>query len=316
MKSKIMIAMPMVALSFIFMVWEIFGSKTGIVPLMPERVEEFFHHMLPVMATYILFAVGTQYLRGIWTFVRYRVASMDTLIGIGTLVAYVYSFALGAFETVLQSYIDVSASYFDVTIVVIGLVSLGKYFETKSKLQTGDAIEKLLQLQAKTALVEKDGKEVEIAVDQLYIGDVVLVKPGSKIPVDGVIVFGETSIDESMITGESMWVDKKVGDIVVGGTINTSGFVKVKITALGADSVLAHIVKMVQEAQGSKAPIQKLADRISAVFVPVVLGIAALSFVVRYFLGNPLMGMIAAITVLIIACPCALGLATPTGIIV
>lgn len=183
---------------------------------MPAWVSEFFHHLFPVMATYVLFAVGAQYLKGIRTFVRYKVASMDTLIGIGTLIAYLYSFVIGAFEEVLAPYIDVMAHYFDVTIVVIGLVYLGKYLEAKSKLQTGDAIQKLLQLQAKTALVEIDGKEQEIPIEQLKIGQIVLVKPGVKIPVDGTIVDGQSSIDESLITGESIPVDKQVGDKVIG----------------------------------------------------------------------------------------------------
>ncbi len=200
--------------------------------------------------------------------------------------------------------------------MVIGFIYYGKYLETKSKIKTGEAIEKLLSLQAKTAIVERDGKEIEVAIDAVLQDDIVLVKPGSKIPVDGIILSGSSSIDESMITGESLPVDKKDGDTVIGGTMNKQGFLRVRATSLGSDSVLAHIITMVQDAQGSRAPIQKLADQISAVFVPIVLGIALLSLIFWILIGNTAIGIVAFVSVLIIACPCALGLATPTAIIV
>lgn len=200
--------------------------------------------------------------------------------------------------------------------MVIGFIYYGKYLETKSKLQTGEAIEKLLSLQAKTALVERDGKEVEIAIDAVQHDDVILVKPGSKIPVDGVIISGTSSIDESMITGESLPVDRKEGEKVIGGTMNKQGFLKVRATSLGSESMLAHIITMVEQAQGSRAPIQKLADQISAVFVPVVLALAFVSLTVWIMTGNIVIGMVAFVSILVIACPCALGLATPTAIIV
>jgi Cu+-exporting ATPase len=316
MKYKVRITIPMVVISFVYMAWDIAAAQWWGSIIMVEWVREFFHHLFPVMATYVLFAVGKQYLKGIWNFVRYGEATMDTLIGMGTLVAFVYSFAIGAFEEVLAPYVNVMAHYFDVTIVVIGLVYLGKYLEARSKLQTGDAIQKLLGLQAKTAIIEKDGVEMEVSIDQLQKWDVVLVKPGMKISVDGIIVSGSSSIDESMITGESMPVDKDIGDKVVGWTMNVNGFLKIETTSLGSDSVLAQIVKMVQDAQGSKAPIQKLADQISAIFVPIVLAIALISFIVWLILGSLPTALVAAISVLVIACPCALWLATPTGIIV
>lgn len=316
MRSKVLVAMPMVVISFIYMWRDIAAAnwRWGIVML--DRIREFFHHLFPVMAAYVLFAIGTQYLKGIRTFVRYGEATMDTLIGIGTLVAFIYSFIIGAFEYVLEPYIDVSIHYFDVTIIVIGLVYLGKYLEAKSKLQTGDAIQKLLWLQAKTALIEQDGKEIEVSIDAVQLGQIIIVKPGMKIPLDGKIIFWSSSIDESMITGESMPVDKNIGDKVVGGTINNNGFLKIEATALGADSVLAHIVKMVKDAQGSRAPIQKMADQISAIFVPIVLVIALGAFITRLIIWSLPTALLTAIGVLVVACPCALWLATPTGIIV
>jgi Cu2+-exporting ATPase/Cu+-exporting ATPase len=215
-------------------------------------------------------------------------------------------------------------TYFDVVIVVIGFVTFGKYLETRSKRRTGDAIKKLIGLQAKTAMVIRDGKEMEIAVGEVVVGDLIVIKPGAKIPVDATITQGYTSIDESMITGESVPVDKKVGDSVIGATINKQGSITCKATKVGTDTMLAQIIKMVEDAQGSKAPIQALADRISAIFVPIVLVVAVLSLLLwvgigTIFIGQSLAisyGILSFVGVLIIACPCALGLATPTAIIV
>jgi Cu2+-exporting ATPase/Cu+-exporting ATPase len=211
-----------------------------------------------------------------------------------------------------------------VTIVVIGFVTLGKYLEARSKIKTGEAIEKLLNLQAKTAIVIKNGKETEISISEVVVGDVLVVKPGQKVPVDGIILEGTTSIDESMITGEPFPVDKKKGDIVVGATINKQGSFVLKATKIGSDTMLAQIVKLVEEAQGSKAEIQNLADKISSVFVPVVLVIATVSLLIWLTIGSAFLGSSLAISygllsfvgILVIACPCALGLATPTAIIV
>ena len=201
---------------------------------------------------------------------------------------------------------------------------LGKYLEARSKLRTGEAIEKLLGLQAKTALLWRNGTEVEVPVSEVQIGDIIIVKPGSKIPVDGIIVEGYSSIDESMITGEPIPVDKKTDDFVVGATINKQGNFKFKATKFGSDTVLAQIIKMVEDAQGSKAPIQAMADKISSVFVPIVLGIAVLTLLLWLTVGTSALGFSTALSygilsfvgVLVIACPCALGLATPTAIIV
>jgi len=247
-----------------------------------------------------------------------------SLIGIGTLAAYLYS----TFITLVpgaRGLLQVPEhTYFDVTIVVIGFVSLGKYLETRSKLRTGQAIEKLLGLQAKTALVIRHGEEMEVPVDQVQIGEHIRVKPGAKIPVDGTILEGSTSIDESMMTGESIPVDKREGDVVIGSTINTQGSIVMKAAKIGSDTVLSQIVSMVERAQGSKAPIQALADRISGIFVPIVLVISVLSFVLWVTIGSFYwgfstafsFGLLSFVGVLVIACPCALGLATPTAIIV
>ncbi|MBI5139506.1 copper-translocating P-type ATPase [Candidatus Nomurabacteria bacterium] len=323
MKIKLMSAIPLAVFSVFVMGWEILGQY-NIVSKMSFTVEEFFHHLLPLMATYILFVVGKPYLLGFYRFLRYGKANMDTLIGIGTVAAYLYSFTVTAFEDVLRPFINVEATYYDVTIIVITFIALGKYLESRSKLKTGDAIEKLLNLQAKTALVFRDSVEKEISVNDVVHGDFIIIKPGSKIPVDGVITEGESFIDESMVTGEPMPAKKKVGDSVVSGTINTSGSFTFKATKVGSETLLAHIIQMVEEAQGSKAPIQALADKISSIFVPVVLVIAFLTLLVWLLLGSsPLgfsqalsFGLVSFVSILVIACPCALGLATPTAIIV
>ncbi len=323
MKTKVMSAIPLAVLSIFIMVWDILAQYKAI-PAMSYTIKEFFHHLLPLMATYTLFVVGKPYLLGVYRFLRYGKANMDTLIGIGTVAAYLYSFAVTAFEDVLRPFLNVDHTYYDVTIVVITFIALGKYLEARSKIKTGDAIEKLLNLQAKTALVIRDGKEMEISVNEVKHGDLIIVKPGAKIPVDGTITEGSSYVDESMVTGEPMPTQKKVGDSVVAGTINTSGSFTFKATKVGSETLLAQIIKMVEEAQGSKAPIQALADKISSVFVPIVLVIAFLSLGLWLLLGAGSLGfsqalsygLVSFVGVLVIACPCALGLATPTAIIV
>ncbi len=257
---------------------------------MTEVWRDFLHHLLPIFATYTLFVVGKPYLLGLYRFIRYGRANMDTLIGIGTLTAFIYSFILTAFETSLAPYLDVSHSYYDATIVVITFITLGKYLETKSKIKTGDALEKLMNLQTKTALVKRDGTEIELPLEAVVVDDIVIVKPGGKIPVDGVIESGESYVDESMMTGEPIPVEKKKGDTVVAGTLNTSGSFTIRVTKVGADTALARIIHMVEEAQGSKAPIQALADRISAVFVPIVLVLAVLTLIIWLVVGTKYLG--------------------------
>jgi len=249
---------------------------------------------------------------------------MDTLVGIGTLTAYLYSVFIILFPDLGAALKLPEFVYFDVVIIVVSFVKLGKYIEVRAKLRTGEAIEKLIGLQAKTAIVERDGRETEIPIEEVVVGDMVRVKPGSKIPVDGVIISGSSSVDESMITGESMPIDKGEGDPVTGATMNKQGSFLMKATKVGSETALASIVKMVQEAQGSRAPIQALADKISAVFVPAALGIAIASlllwiFVAPQFIDPSLAlsyGLLSFVGVLVIACPCALGLATPTAIVV
>lgn len=322
-RSKVMSAIPLAIFSVLVMGWDIFAEYKLVSP-MSGVVKEFIHHLLPLFATYTLFVVGKPYLWGFYRFLRYGKANMDTLIGIGTSAAYIYSFAISALEDTLRPFLNVEYSYYDVTIVVITFIALGKYLEARSKIKTGDAIEKLLNLQAKTALVVRGGVEMEISVNEVKHGDLIIVKPGSKIPVDGVITEGSSFVDESMVTGEPMPVQKKLGDSVVSGTLNTNGSFTFKATKVGSETLLSQIIKMVEEAQGSKAPIQALADKISAVFVPITLVIAFVALCAWLLFGTSAYGFSQALSyglasfvgVLVIACPCALGLATPTAIIV
>ncbi len=322
-RTKVISAIPIAIFAAFIMGWDIL-AKYGIASEMSFALGEFFHHLLPILATYILFVVGKPYLLGFYRFLRYGKANMDTLIGIGTIAAFLYSFAVTAFEDILRPFINVDYQYYDVTIVVITFITLGKYLEVRSKVRTGEAVEKLLNLQAKTALVIRDGKEIEISVMDVKHGDLIIVKPGAKIPVDGVITDGSSFIDESMVTGESMPAKKKTGDSVISGTINTSGSFTFKATKVGSETLLAQIIKMVEEAQGSKAPIQALADKISSIFVPIVLVIAFVTLGAWLIVGSQYLGfsqalsfgLVSFVGILVIACPCALGLATPTAIIV
>ena len=322
-KSKVQFALPIAIMVFALMMWEIAAKNISWVPyfFIPH---ELYSIILLVISTVVLFWIGRPFLAGIGKFIRYRIANMDTLVGIGTLTAYLYSSFIVLFPQLRIALRFPESNYFDVTIIVIGFVFFGKYLEARSKLKTGEAIEKLINLQAKTALVEREGLEIEIPIEQVLINDIVIVKPGGKIPVDGEIIDGRSSIDESMVTGESIPADKEKGDKVIGGTINKQGRFKFVATKIGSDTLLANIIRMVEEAQGSRAPIQRVADRVSGIFVPVVLGIAAATLVVWLAAGSQFMpfsyaltyGLLNFVGVLVIACPCALGLATPTAIIV
>lgn len=321
-RNKVIVSVPLVALSAGIMAWDL-AAAYGVLPG-NHMISEFFHHLLPLMATYMLFVVGIPYLKGLYRFVRYGAANMDTLIGLGTSVAFLYSFVLTAFEEPLSAYLDTSHTYYDVTIIVIGFITLGKFLEARAKLRTGDAIRRLLGLQAKSALVLRDGIEREVPIGEVVVGDMLIIKPGAKVPVDGVAVGGSSFVDESMVSGEPLPVHKAADASLVGGTMNTTGSLTMRATKVGADTVLAGIVRMVETAQGSKAPVQALADRISAIFVPVVLLIAFVALGGWLFFGVPALGFDTALSfglasfvgVLVIACPCALGLATPTAIIV
>ncbi len=322
-RIKVLVALPVAILVFVFMLWEIaarnFSWMTGF--FIPHQ---YYSTILLIISTIILFWIGRPFLAGLGRFLRYGTASMDTLVGIGSLTAYLYSSFVVLFPQLRIMLELPDSNYFDAAIVVIGFVSFGKYLEARSKLKTGEAIEKLINLQAKTALIERDEIEIEIPVEQVQINDIVIVKPGSKIPVDGEIIDGSSSIDESMITGESIPADKEVGDKVIGGTINKQGRFKFIAKKIGSDTLLANIIRMVDEAQGSRAPIQRIADRVAGIFVPVVLVIAAVTLIVWLSAGSQFMpfndaltyGLLNFVGVLVIACPCALGLATPTAIIV
>lgn len=244
-------------------------------------------------------------------------ATMDTLVATGTGAAYGYSILATinpAFFTSQGLNADV---YFEASSVIITLILLGKLFENRAKGSTSEAMRKLMGLQAKTARVIRQGREIDIAIAEVLVNDVILVRPGEKIPVDGEIIEGSSNIDEAMVTGESVAVKKQVGDEVIGATINKTGSFKFRVTRIGKDTFLAQIVKMVQQAQGSKAPIQRLADRVTGVFVPIVIAIAIATFIIWYnVMGNVTLAVITTVSVLIIACPCALGLATPTSIMV
>lgn len=268
------------------------------------------------LATPVQFIVGAQFYKGAFNSLRNKSANMDVLVALGTSAAYFYSLYL-SIEWLKGGKVGHPELYFEASAVILTLIVLGKLFEVRAKGKTSQAIQKLLGLQAKTARVLRDGKEQEISVDEVVSGDVVLVKPGEKIPVDGEILEGRSAIDESMLTGESIPVDKTIGDTVIGATINKNGSLQIKATNIGKDTALAQIVKVVEEAQGSKADIQRLADKISGVFVPVVVGIAVVTFLIWYFIVTPgdfRSALIPTISILVIACPCALGLATPTSI--
>jgi P-type Cu+ transporter len=270
------------------------------------------------LATPVQFYVGWQYYVNGYKSLRNGSANMDVLVALGTSAAYFYSIPI-TFGWIPGHV------YFEISAVIITLVKLGKYLEAKAKGGASDAIRKLMDLRPRKAYIVRDGIEVEVNVDEVEVGDLVLVRPGEKIPVDGVVVDGRSSVDESMLTGESMPVEKTPGEEVIGGTINKLGLLKFEATKIGKETVLAQIIKLVEEAQTSKAPIQNLADKISAVFVPVVIGIAVVTFLVWYFLvplgpeaqvGLFTRALINTVAVLVIACPCAMGLATPTAVMV
>ncbi len=265
--------------------------------------------MQALLSTIVILGFGWQFHSGMVRQLARFAANMDTLISLGTLAALIYSWwALITGEQNL---------YFEIGAIITGLILLGRYFEAKSRGRASAAIEKLIQLGAKTARLIIEGGEREIKIEEVRVGDILLVKPGEKIPVDGVVVKGESSVDESMLTGESMPVGKKEKDSVFGATININGALTIRAVKVGQDTVLSQIVRMVAEAQGAKAPIQKLADRISGIFVPIVLVIAAITAALWFYItGDITASVIPAVAVLVIACPCALGLATPTAIMV
>lgn len=287
------------------------------VPFLVQMLGDFTNNMslmMPgwvqfILASIVQFTIGWRFLRGAYNSIRGGSANMDVLVAMGTLSAYLYS-------TFLLIQGETSGFYFEASVVIITLIILGKLLEARAKGRTSEAIKKLIGMQAKTAHVLKDGKLEEVPIEKVQVGDIIVVKAGEKIPVDGQVIDGRTTVDESMLTGESMPVTKEVGDTVIGATINKHGTITLKATKVGKETALAQIIQMVDDAQGSKAPIQNLADKISSVFVPIVIGIALLTFILTYFLVGFTPALISAVAVLVIACPCALGLATPTAIMV
>jgi P-type Cu+ transporter len=274
--------------------------------------------LLQLLLTTPIIAAGYQfYTVGIRSVVKSRRASMDTLVALGTGTAYLYSLAISILIWTGNTNYGGHDIYYEVAGLLIVFILLGRMLEALAKGRTSESIRKLLELQPKTALVVRDGKEQEIPVEEVIVGDAVIVKPGGRVPVDGVVLEGSSSVDQSLLTGESIPVEKNVGDEVIGGTMNQSGWLKFKATRVGADTALAQIVRLVEEAQGSKAPVQRLADTVSAYFVPTVLAIGLVTFLAWYLSGSTLsFSLTAFIAVVIIACPCALGLATPTAVIV
>lgn len=267
-----------------------------------------------ILATPVQFFIGKQFYVGAYKSLRNGSANMDVLVVMGTSAAYFYS----VYQAIITAWTNHSPHlYFETSAVLITLIILGKLFEAKAKGRSSEAIKKLMGLQAKTAIVLREGIEKEIPLEEVVIGDTILVKPGEKIPVDGEVIEGMSAVDESMLTGESLPVDKKTGDVLYGSTINKNGFIKMTATKVGRDTALAQIIKVVEDAQGSKAPIQRMADQISGIFVPIVIGIAFVAFLVWILWVQPgefTPALEVLITILVIACPCALGLATPTSI--
>ena len=276
-------------------------------------------YLLWVMATPVQFWAGWRFYRGAWGALKHRTADMNTLVAVGTSAAYLYSLIAVLFPGVFTAGGLMPDLYFDTSAVIIALILLGRFLEARARGQTSEAIKKLIGMQPKTALVIRNNEEKEIPIEEVQSGDLIMVRPGERVPVDGVVREGYSSIDESMITGESIPVEKKPGDEVIGATINKTGSFKFEATKVGKDTTLAQIIRLVEEAQGSKAPIQRLADVIASYFVPIVIGIAIITFIIWYLAGPAptlTFAFLNFVAVLIIACPCALGLATPTAIIV
>lgn len=303
------LSLPLLILSLPMMGINAFGTMLSM-----QWMDWPYHpYVLFALATPVQFIAGWRFYKGSWAALKNKTGNMDLLIALGTSAAYFYSVAATFF-------IKDGEIFYETAALLITFVILGKLLEMRAKGKTSDAIKKLMGLSPKTARVLRDETEIEIPIDEVKVDDLVIVKPGEKIPVDGVIVQGSTSIDESMITGESVPIDKREGSEVIGATINKNGFITFKTTKVGKDTVLSQIIKLVEDAQGSRAPIQRFADQVSAYFVPVVVAIAVTTFIVWYMVGGApdrfVFALMAGTAVLVIACPCALGLATPTAIMV
>ncbi|MBC5793977.1 copper-translocating P-type ATPase [Sphaerospermopsis sp. LEGE 00249] len=295
------------------------GSLPMMTGLKLPFIPDFLHHpwLQLILTTPVQFWCGGSFFRNGWKSLKHHTATMDTLIALGTGAAYFYSVVVTLFPGFFISQGLETHVYYEVAAMVVTLILLGRFLEHRARGQTSEAIRKLIGLQAKTARVVRDGKEIDVPIQDVIINDIILVRPGEKIPVDGEVIDGNSMVDEAMVTGESLPVKKQPGDEVIGATINKTGSFKFKATRVGKDTFLAQIVKLVQEAQGSKAPIQRLADQVTGWFVPAVIAIAIATFLIWFnFTGNFTLSLITMVGVLIIACPCALGLATPTSVMV
>ncbi|HMU42526.1 MAG TPA: heavy metal translocating P-type ATPase [Ignavibacteriaceae bacterium] len=293
------------------MMWEGFFLRKFL------NIEE-INKILLILTTPVVFVSGKRFYKIFWNNLKHFTADMNSLVAIGTGAAFVFSLLLSLFPEWFSHQHNQLHVYFDTTAVIITLILLGRWLESRAKSKTGTAIKKLIELQPKTAIVKENNREIEKRLEDLKSGDIVVIKPGGKIPADGVIISGTSTVNEAMITGESLPVEKNIGASVIGGTINSTGSFEFRITEIGNNSVLGQIIKLVEAAQGSKAPIQNLADKVAAVFVPIVVGIALATFFIWLFLSpdNFSFALMNFVAVLIIACPCALGLATPTALIV
>ena len=312
-RTKLVVSAVLSVLIFI-------GSMQDMLPglsLLPRRT---MWYLLFALTTPVQFWAGRHFYQNAWASLKHGSTNMNTLVVVGTSAAYGYSTALTFFPGLLGAHAGHGGAYYDTSAVIVTLILFGKYLEARAKSRAGEAIKKLMGLQPRTARVLREGAEQDIPIEDVETGDLIIVRPGEKVPVDGVIRDGSSSIDESMLTGESLPVEKRTGDLVIGATINRTGSFTFEATKVGKDTMLSQIIRMVQEAQGSKAPIQRLADYISSIFVPAVISIALVTFCLWLLLGSPetrfTFAFVNFIAVLIIACPCAMGLATPTAIMV
>ncbi|HEY3525159.1 MAG TPA: heavy metal translocating P-type ATPase, partial [Nitrososphaeraceae archaeon] len=308
---SIALTIPIVILSLPHMLPIQFGD------LLPMNVMHYSNYIMLALATPLQFWIGWRFYRGLWDGIKVRASNMDTLIAIGTTAAYMYS----ATVTIIPDYLPFESVYFETAAIIITLILVGRLLETRTKEKASDAVRKLLDLQPKMAKILRQGEgedteEIEIPVEQVQVGDIMVIKPGERIPTDGTVIDGLSSIDESAVTGESIPVDKKNGDEVIGATINKSGLLKVKATKIGQDTVLSQIITLVEEARTGKAQVQRLVDQVAKYFVPAVLAVAICIGLGWYFVGDIgiTFSLLAFVSVIIIACPCALGIATPAAL--
>lgn len=318
-KTQLILILIMVGIVFVMMGRDA-GARWWRWP-MSKIVTWFFHHLMPIFATYVFFWIDTRFVKAVWSYMKHGVGNMDSLIWIGSMVWFLYSFVVSAFEGPLEAYMDVSWNFYEGIIVVVGLSLVGRYIEHVQLAKNADAIKALMKIQAKDALVLRDGQEVRVPLDEVRIDEIVIIKPWETIPVDGIVTSWVSEVNESMITGESLPVAKHIDDHVIWGTLNINGLLHIQATTLGQASVLSKIIEMVTQAQNLKPTIQKLADTIAGYFVPVVLILATVTLISWLIFGKwfyedyRIRGIIWFVAILSIACPCALGLATPLGII-